>query len=116
MTVNQRLRILRKEKGITTTALAEMIGVSQSSIVRYENGSVQYIPADVLGRIASALSCTVYDLTEGDDRYTQSDNKKKSSSRSFSSEERSLILKYRNLPDDAKQIVRQICDLRFDNH
>ena len=116
MTVNQRLRIMRKEKGITTTALAEKIHVSQSSIVRYENGSVQYIPTDVLEKIASVFSCTVFDLTEGDDRYPQPENIKKASSKSFSSEERSLIMKYRNLPEDAKKIVRQICDLHFDNH
>ena len=116
MTVNQKLRILRKEKGITTTALAEKIGVSQSSIVRYENGSVRYIPSDVLAKIASVFSCSVFDLTEGDDRYSQPDNMKRASSKSFSPEERSLILKYRNLPEDAKQIVRQICNLHFDNH
>lgn len=115
MTVNQNLRIIRKENGITTTALAKMIGVSQSSIVRYENGSVSYIPSDVLSRIASVFSCSVSDLTDGDPRYSQSEQKN-ASSRSLSSDEYSLIIKYRALPEEARNIIRQICDLHFSDN
>lgn len=41
MSVGQNIKIKRKEKNITTTQLAKMIGVDQSTIVRYENGGVR---------------------------------------------------------------------------
>lgn len=116
MTVNQKLRIIRKEKGITTTALAQKVGVSQSCIVRYENGTISYIPSDTLEKIAAALSCSVSDLTEDDDRYVQAKTKKRASSKTLSQEEYSLILKYRALPKDAQLIVQQLCDLHFDHN
>lgn len=114
MSVNQKLRIIRKEKGITAAFLAQKVGVSQSCIARYENGTISYIPSDILEKIAVVLSCSVSDLTEGDDRYSQP-RKKRASSKSLSPEEYSLILKYRELPEDAQLIVRQLCDLHFNN-
>ncbi len=71
MTVNQKIRIMRKERNITTTVLSEKIGISQSSVVRYENGSVKYVPLDLLDKMAEVFGCSVDDLIEGDSRYTQ---------------------------------------------
>ena len=112
MTVNQKLRIIRKEKGITTSALAQKIGVSQSCIVRYENGTISYIPVETLNKIAVVLSCSLSDLTDDDVRYAQS-NKKRASRDSLSPEEYALILKYRELPKDAQAIVHQFFNLQF---
>ena len=41
MTVNQKIHIVRKEKKITAAVPAEKLGISQSTVVRYENGSVK---------------------------------------------------------------------------
>ena len=112
MTVNQKIRVIRKEKKITTTRLAELIGVSQSSIVRYENGSVRYVPLELLEKMAAVFGCKTSDLTDGDDRYSQSGHNI-SSLNSFSPEEKDIIMKYRSLPSSLQKIIKEICNLHI---
>lgn len=109
MSVGQNIRIKRKEKEITTTRLAKMIGVDQSTIVRYENGDVRRISEDQLVKISDALECSVSELT-GDTTSTKS---KKVSSKMFSQEEQELICNYRRLPALAQKIIKEICELQI---
>lgn len=57
----ERLTRLRKERGLTQTALAEAIGVSQRMIAYYE-GETKRPPATKLAPIAKALGMTVDEL------------------------------------------------------
>ena len=114
MTVNQKIRILRKEKGITVTQLAEKIGIFQSVLTRYEKGTIQYVPVEVIKKLADALECKPDDVTEDDERYNQ--KKKKRSSRDISSEEYAMILSYRQLPNSAKQVVKEICNWQISSN
>lgn len=110
MSVNQKIRVMRKKRNITTTRLAEMLGISQSSIVRYENGSVKYVPQELLNQMAAIFECPVEELTEGDDRYSQlKDNSRKSFT--LSEDEHDLLLKYRELSLKEKTAVKGLCDL-----
>ena len=113
MTVNQKIRIMRKERNITTTVLSEKIGISQSSAVRYENGSVKYVPLDLLDKMAEVFGCSVDDLIEGDSRYTQKKNRAKS--KQLSEDEQNLLVKYRELSAKEKNAVIGLCDLLI-NH
>jgi transcriptional regulator with XRE-family HTH domain len=108
MTVNQKIRILRKEQNMTVTELAKKVGVFQSVLTRYEKGTIQYVPVDLIQKLADALGCKPDDLTEGDERYSQ--KKKKRKSREISSEEYEMILHFRQLPDSAKQVIKEICN------
>ena len=56
-----RLRTLRREAGISRTALAAAICRSSHSIYLWERGTVTP-RADALGRLADALQCSVDDL------------------------------------------------------
>ena len=114
MTVNQKIRIIRKEKKITTTQLAAELGISQSSIVRYENGSVKYIPLDLLTKMAAVFDCSVNDLIEGDGRYSQKKTRK--NTKQLSEDEQDLIEKYRVLSIKEKNAVRGLCDLLISNN
>ena len=58
MTVGQRIRNLRKERGLTADRLADIIGVSRSTMFRYENGDIEKVPGDILGPISVALNTT----------------------------------------------------------
>jgi len=109
MSVNQKIRVMRKERNITTTRLAEMLGISQSSIVRYENGSVKYVPQNLLNQMAAIFECPLEELTEGDDRYSQQKDNKKSYT--LSEDEHDLLLKYRELSLKEKTAVKGLCDL-----
>jgi len=55
MQLGQRIKKLRKEKGMTQTELANAIGISYAQIGRYETKGVQP-PAEVLKNIADILS------------------------------------------------------------
>lgn len=59
MTTGERIKARRKELGITADKLADMIGVSRSTVFRYENGFIEKMPLNNLVPIARALSTTV---------------------------------------------------------
>ena len=56
-----RLRTLRREAGISRTALAVMVGRCEHTLYLWERGRVAP-RGDALGRLAHALQCTVDDL------------------------------------------------------
>lgn len=58
MEIGERIKLIRKEKKISADDLAAKIGVSRSTIFRYEKGDIEKVPADVLEGIATALNTT----------------------------------------------------------
>ncbi len=58
MTVGERIKMRRKELGITADQLAAAIGVSRSTMFRYEKGDIEKVPGDTLVPIAKALYTT----------------------------------------------------------
>ena len=67
MTTGERIKRKRIEKGVTADELAEIIGVSRSTIFRYENGGIEKFPVDRLEPIANALNTSVADLMGWED-------------------------------------------------
>ncbi len=59
MTTGERIRARRKELDMTADSLAEAIGVSRSTMFRYENGFIEKMPMNNLVPIARALRTTV---------------------------------------------------------
>ena len=53
MTIGERIKSLREEKGITQTKLANAIGTTKQNIYKYENGIITNIPSDKIELIAS---------------------------------------------------------------
>ena len=60
MNTGDRIKNRRKELGISADKLAEALGVSRSTIFRYENGDIEKLPTDVLKPVAAALHATPY--------------------------------------------------------
>jgi transcriptional regulator with XRE-family HTH domain len=61
--VRDRLRSLRKERGLTQEALCERAGISRDAVTRIEGGS--RIPTiDTLERLAAGLGVSVSDLVQ----------------------------------------------------
>ena len=56
-----RLSALRKQRGLTQEALADLIGITKTQVYRYENGSSQPT-LDVIKRLAVTLSVTTDQL------------------------------------------------------
>lgn len=55
MTIGERMKALRKQKGISADSIAEKIGVSRSTIFRYEKGDIEKVPITVVAQIADIL-------------------------------------------------------------
>ena len=55
MTIGQRIKALREQKGISQIELAEKIGVSKQNLYKYENGIISNIPSDKIEAAAAAL-------------------------------------------------------------
>ncbi len=57
-----KLRELRKQKGITLDELASRIGTSKQTIHRYENGIINNIPPEKVEKLAAVLGTTPSEL------------------------------------------------------
>ena len=58
ITPGQRMKMRRKEIGLSAEKVAELLAVSPATIYRYENGDIDKVPGDRLAPIASALNTT----------------------------------------------------------
>ena len=58
MKVGERIKLRRKEIGISQTDLADKIGTTKQNIYKYENGIITNIPSDKIEAIAAVLSTT----------------------------------------------------------
>lgn len=56
-TLGHRIREVRKDRGISQTDLAEMVGVRQGTISRIESGTISQPRFSDIARIADALGC-----------------------------------------------------------
>ena len=56
MTIGERIKIARENKGLTQEQLGVMCGTTKQTIFKYETGVVTNIPLDRLKRIAEVLS------------------------------------------------------------
>ena len=68
MRFGEKLRALRKEKGLTQAELAKQAGLGLKTITNYESGSTYPQNREVYGILAGILGCdTDYLHNEGDD-------------------------------------------------
>lgn len=76
--IGERMRELRKRRGLTQEQLAEIVDVTFQQIQKYENGSNR-LNADKLQTIAQALSVPVsafFDDDKGDERLLSEQERK----------------------------------------
>lgn len=61
--LGQRIATLRKQRGLTQTALGEVLGLGQTVIASYEIGR-RRVPVSLLAPLAKALSISTAELLE----------------------------------------------------
>ena len=64
----ERLRKIRKERGLTLGELAKLAGTSAQNIHRYENGQITNVPLDRIEAMAAALGVAPAELAGWDSR------------------------------------------------
>ena len=55
MNVGEKIKLRRKELKISADELADAVGVSRSTIFRYEKGDIEKVGPEVLKKIADKL-------------------------------------------------------------
>lgn len=58
MKVYERIKALRKERGLTANQVAEAIGVSRATVYRYETKDIENMPITILEPLAKILRCS----------------------------------------------------------
>ena len=70
MTTGERLKVRRKQVGLSAESIAEKIGVSPATIYRYEKGDIEKVPVDTVAELAKILHCSPSYLMGWDDTPT----------------------------------------------
>lgn len=55
MNIGDRMKALRKQKHMSADDLAKKIGVSRSTVFRYEKGDIEKVPIEIVAKVADAL-------------------------------------------------------------
>ena len=71
MNVGERIKLRRKELKISADTLAERVGVSRSTIFRYERGDIEKVGPEVLKKISETLHISPADLMGWEDEVEQ---------------------------------------------
>jgi transcriptional regulator with XRE-family HTH domain len=99
-TFGEKIRTLRKERGLTLDQLADMTGSSKSYIWELENKNPPRPSAEKIGKIASVLGVTSDYIMDDQDAHTRE-----------SAEDIAFFRKYRTMDESTKDKVRQMLDL-----
>lgn len=67
MNVGERIKLRRKEIKMSADELAERVGISRSTIFRYEKGDIEKVGPEVLKKIADTLNVSPADLMGWED-------------------------------------------------
>ena len=62
MTIGERMKELRKSKKISVDYLAKELGVSKTTIYRYEDSTIEKIPVNIFDQLCVLLGVTPADL------------------------------------------------------
>lgn len=62
MKIGERIKELRKARGLSAEEVAERLGVSLSTLYRYENSSISKVPIDVIEKLCTILGVTTGEL------------------------------------------------------
>ena len=58
MSIGNRIKRLRKQRGLTVEELAAKLGKNRTTVYRYEKGDIENLPLDILNPLAEALDTT----------------------------------------------------------
>ena len=108
MTIGDRIKAARKDKGLTQKQLEELCGINAANIRKYESGR-QNPKIETIKRIANALGVDVYELLGAAERELFVEGEASALFRgvgkdySFSEPEKKLVLSFNRLNQQGQQ-------------
>ena len=109
MTVGERMKARRKSLGISADKVAEALGMSRSTIFRYEKGDIDKVPSEQLEPIARVLKTSVgYLMGWVEEPGISAPGRFSEPSFELSEDEIALVELYRRANEDDRQAVRLI--------
>lgn len=83
MKIGERIKEIRKSRKISVEYVADKLGVSPSTVYRYENSSISKIPIDVIDRLCSILGVSTRELMGNTVNAPEENDTKEESGTSF---------------------------------
>lgn len=98
----QRIRELRKEKGLTLEQVADIVGVGKSTVRKWETGMIANMKRDKIASLAKALGTTP--------EYLMGWDKKENSPSDLpiTEGEKVLLSLFRKIPEEDQEMVLQM--------
>lgn len=106
MTTGERIKHRRKDLGLSADYLAEKLGVSRSTIFRYENGDIEKLPADALEPIAFYLHTSAAYLMGWEDDAEKQPRR----AVELSKNEKKILDMFRQFPDSDQEMILQMIE------
>ena len=102
--MSQRIKELRKEKGLTLEQVADIVGVGKSTVRKWETGMIANMKRDKIAALAKALGTTPAYLMGWKEE--ESDYKERSPHEPTLTEGEQFMLDlFRQIPEDQQPVV-----------
>ena len=62
MTIGERIKAIRKSKKISVDTIANQLGISKTTIYRYEDSTIEKIPLQVIEKLSEILGVSLAEL------------------------------------------------------
>lgn len=63
MTIGERIKTIRKSKKMSVDTIANQLGISKTTIYRYEDSTIEKIPLQVIEKLSEILGVSLAELT-----------------------------------------------------
>lgn len=104
--MSQRIKSLRKERGMTLEQVADAVGVGKSTVRKWETGMIANMRRDKISSLAKALNTTpAYLLGWEDD---EGEKKISPDELPLNEGEKALLELFRKVPEEQQQMVLQM--------
>lgn len=112
MTIGDKIRTLRKEKGLNQTELGERLGVKTNAVSKWECGRVEDIPMSKVKMMAWLFDVPISFLIDEDTEVTNKEEQPSGvgglSLEGVSQEDIKTIKAYLDMPEDQRRALAKI--------
>lgn len=119
MTIGDKIRLFRTEKKISIRKMAEITGLSKSTLSDIENNKSKKPTVDTVGKIANALEVPISELFEdtnlqGEESVKQNTTKEELNEKDLSDVFLRSVARAKNRPKEVQERIAGFIDLILD--